>query len=558
MSTNSNLSISNVIEICIPKTLSDQKGVLWYTRKKDKSRRATLPRDDDFKVIVTGNNTLQSKQHEIICQDVDLIDEKTKKYIARFRTKYIPQAIINKTKNITATLAKNTDQRGDAAGPRAMRTATSNFAKNPNVFSTAFGYIEDIASGRKGSSFENCRLMEGSKSKLLEHPELIELIEEVDNAFKVLMPQQHKAQWQRSHLSDYFLPNTVALKKENEIIQSQSSNNESNNAITKLSSLLIPAETSKTQNSNKSIITPNYLSNPDIDHYELGIGSSFSTFNVNKDFQTHYHKDKNDYILGFGNLIVFEPGKYEGGYLVLPEYGFAFDVREGDFLALDVHKVHGNTSIKKTDPSSAARISLVAYLREDIATCPVSRIQEIPLFDNPPFEIINTKLILPEFEDLGDRTEIYTEKKINLMFEVKLDCEIDDKIIIKYLTDHLYLSFNGHCLPATKLFEKIISSKVENKEDGNNKNKIINILAWVGDKNVKKEENSEKSIVRTSSSITYQLLFNNKMLKEFKLRSPRVKSCPKRKKEDQSSNSNAKVKIIKTSNNNVLDGKNPI
>ena len=86
---------------------------------------------------------------------------------------------------------------------------------------------------------------------------------------------------------------------------------------------------------------------------------------MNKNFQTGIHKDAGDFKDGFGNLTVLQNGDYEGAYTVFPQYGVGIDVREGDFLAMDVHEYHANTSIILKDDKSA-RISFVCYLRNSI------------------------------------------------------------------------------------------------------------------------------------------------------------------------------------------------
>ena len=75
--------------------------------------------------------------------------------------------------------------------------------------------------------------------------------------------------------------------------------------------------------------------------------TAFSTVTINYNYQTATHKDKGDYERGFGNLIVLEKNKcvenswaYKGGYLGFPQYKIAVDVRQGDFLAMDVHEWH--------------------------------------------------------------------------------------------------------------------------------------------------------------------------------------------------------------------------
>lgn len=94
-------------------------------------------------------------------------------------------------------------------------------------------------------------------------------------------------------------------------------------------------------------------------------GTAFTTVTTNVNFQTACHKDAGDYTDGFGNLVVIERGKYTGGYTVFPQYGVGVDVRSGDFLAMDVHQMHGNTAIVPAT-EGAIRLSLVCYLRENV------------------------------------------------------------------------------------------------------------------------------------------------------------------------------------------------
>lgn len=95
-------------------------------------------------------------------------------------------------------------------------------------------------------------------------------------------------------------------------------------------------------------------------------GTAFSTITTNLNFRTAAHKDKGDWPTGFGNLVVIEKGApYSGAYTGFPQYGVAVDCRNGDFLAMDVHQVHGNSPMEPKDETSQ-RISLVSYLREGI------------------------------------------------------------------------------------------------------------------------------------------------------------------------------------------------
>ena len=96
--------------------------------------------------------------------------------------------------------------------------------------------------------------------------------------------------------------------------------------------------------------------------------TAFSTITINYNWRTALHKDAGDFEDGFGNLIVCEEGKYDGGCTGFPQYGVAFDVRDGDFLAMDVHEWHCNTKIVgKTKDHS--RLSVVCYLRKNMLRC---------------------------------------------------------------------------------------------------------------------------------------------------------------------------------------------
>tara|TARA_B110001469_G_scaffold126883_1_gene145790 strand:+ start:2726 stop:3736 length:1011 start_codon:yes stop_codon:yes gene_type:complete len=121
--------------------------------------------------------------------------------------------------------------------------------------------------------------------------------------------------------------------------------------------------------------------------------TAFSTVTINRNFRTALHKDAGDYKEGFGNLTVIERGKYQGGYTVFPQFGVGIDLRNNDFVAMDVHQWHSNTKIYETEedhkynltlPSDYkensnvgtegiykpyTRLSFVCYLRENIIKC---------------------------------------------------------------------------------------------------------------------------------------------------------------------------------------------
>lgn len=95
----------------------------------------------------------------------------------------------------------------------------------------------------------------------------------------------------------------------------------------------------------------------------------FTTITVNKNFRTAAHRDAGDLTEGFSNLTVVAKDKeWEGGYLVLPEYRVAVNIRPGDLLLINNHEgIHGNTEMKPPAGKTIEemeRISLVCYFRE--------------------------------------------------------------------------------------------------------------------------------------------------------------------------------------------------
>ena len=121
--------------------------------------------------------------------------------------------------------------------------------------------------------------------------------------------------------------------------------------------------------------------------------TAFSSITINRNFQTALHMDDGDFREGYGNLSVIERGKYSGGATLFPRFGIGFNVRTGDFLAMDVHEWHCNTELYESAADKAfnkklpkihnddvntgtlggdkpfTRISFVCYLREKLRGC---------------------------------------------------------------------------------------------------------------------------------------------------------------------------------------------
>lgn len=122
-------------------------------------------------------------------------------------------------------------------------------------------------------------------------------------------------------------------------------------------------------------------------NYRIG-DTSFTTVTVNRNFITAVHQDSGDYREGFGNLIVYREGSYDGGYFVLPQYRIAIDLQNTDVLFVDVHKWHGNTAFKNTS-EDFMRIAFVLYYREYMINCkrPSEELANIKLEKNGFFSL---------------------------------------------------------------------------------------------------------------------------------------------------------------------------
>lgn len=102
-------------------------------------------------------------------------------------------------------------------------------------------------------------------------------------------------------------------------------------------------------------------------NYRIG-RTAFTTVTVNRNFQTAVHQDSGDFQDGFGNLIVYREGHYDGAYFCLVEWGVAIDMQNGDLLFADVHKWHGNTPFANCS-DDYLRIAFVMYYREYMYQC---------------------------------------------------------------------------------------------------------------------------------------------------------------------------------------------
>lgn len=89
--------------------------------------------------------------------------------------------------------------------------------------------------------------------------------------------------------------------------------------------------------------------------------TAFTTITTNVNFQTALHYDRGDDPDGFGNLAVIQRGNYKGGETCFVQYGVGFNVRSGDVLFMNTHRLHGNLPLYLEE--NAVRLSVVCYLR---------------------------------------------------------------------------------------------------------------------------------------------------------------------------------------------------
>ena len=148
-------------------------------------------------------------------------------------------------------------------------------------------------------------------------------------------------------------------------------------AIDKLYAELAP-EHYKTQKMYAEATNPSYVIS----------NTAFTTVTVNKNFRTALHKDSGDLPQGFGNLIAYREGSWEGGYFMLPEFGIGVDLCNTDVLFVDVHRWHCNTEFINCS-SDWKRISFVLYYREMMLKCdaPSKELERIKLDKNGFFRM---------------------------------------------------------------------------------------------------------------------------------------------------------------------------
>lgn len=284
-----------------------ENGIAIYTisrlipEEKSDALNGTYVKRSQIKCIIDHNADVYTEEGELLL---------------RFRKNVLPAHHIQEAYDAIIGFARNTTlARGAASGSQVKHVSS-----NKRIASNIMGYFDQWTLLHR-HMFKTM----GVQSPLFpvratrftaDHPEewnrVIPLIQDIDALYKKLVPQCYRIQRALANQTAYVIPNT-----------------------------------------------------------------SFSTITTNLNLVTAIHKDKGNIRFtgiqtkkgspknSFGNLVVIEKGKYTGGYTCYPEYGIGVDVRSGDFLAMDVHRYHGNLPIKQVTPN-AERLSIVCYLRHYI------------------------------------------------------------------------------------------------------------------------------------------------------------------------------------------------
>jgi hypothetical protein len=306
--------------------------------------------DDDVKNLEGTWIDESYIKHPIIDTDTDVYynDNGVYKLLLKFRKNVISDDMIDIGWNSYKNLAKPSRGRGASAGP--INSSGQYWSKRTllNTKKWSTGYLKPDGNPSKmrvnnqvlsnpigyfesSKNFSDlpCRLTHFTKTNYDDYIQGLPFIQHIDKLFQKLIPSAHEKQLNRANLKNKFK---------------------------------IP-------------------------------DTSFSTVTINRNFRTALHRDAGDFKEGFGNLTVIERGKYHGGYTVFPQFGVAIDLRNNDFVAMDVHQWHSNTQIYETESdkiynntlksdfkdnpdvgtegiyTNYTRLSFVCYLRESIINC---------------------------------------------------------------------------------------------------------------------------------------------------------------------------------------------
>jgi hypothetical protein len=322
-----------------PKTTNVKQVVLEAKMTEDqlKSREGTYFSEKDADTIFDSDVDVYGK---------DPTAPGGKKLLARLRKNVIPHDTLKIAWKNFYNSASASRNRGAAAGPIDLNSPYWKKRKPTEISGHSARYYENgkVSKMRVNNNvfssvlgyFEKtpfmklpCRLTSYTQKYFEEFKAGMPFIEAIDDLFKKLVPDRYKKQYKQAHARPDFQINDT----------------------------------------------------------------SFSSVTMNRNFRTGLHMDAGDLRDGFGNLSVLERGKYHGGYTLFPRYRIGFDLRTGDFLAMDVHEWHCNTEMYETASDKKynksipniylndittgtqgvdklySRLSFVCYLREKLIHC---------------------------------------------------------------------------------------------------------------------------------------------------------------------------------------------
>lgn len=271
---------------------------------------------DDNEIKSYERRFLEESDFKIVLKsDADVYTEDGE-LLLRFRKNVLSLKHIDDAYEAMKYMIKQkTTDRGVASGSnKSLKTG-----QKKHILSNIMGYF-DKWSIQQRSQFKKsgvkapgaCRITRFTATQPARWEKVVPLIQDIDKMYKELCPKEHASQYKAAQSTPFHIPKTA-----------------------------------------------------------------FSTVTTNLNFRTAAHFDSGDWTDGFGNLIVIERGApYKGSHTGFPQYGVAVDCRTGDFLAMDVHQIHGNTPMIPTDDTSQ-RLSLVSYLRENI----VKHCKGQPMYD---------------------------------------------------------------------------------------------------------------------------------------------------------------------------------
>lgn len=290
----------------------------------DKVKKIYIEPDDlmsDLKASELEGEFVDSSHYELLVQENCDVYKPNGDPLLKFRKGAIPQKMCDDARKGLQDAANVTDNRGAAAGKFEVEQASdhiqeriTNVGKFMASYKTTTGSIRkvsnEVQSGIVGyyDSYPRipyCRQTAYTRHHLDKYEMAVPFIQEVSDNFQKLIPERYRNQ-----------KTVVDLTQDDFVIP----------------------------------------------------GTVFTTCTVNKNFRTAVHKDAGDLREGFGNLTVLEKGDYQGGHTVFPQFRVAVDVREGDFLGMDVHEWHGNTKLESND-EEFERISVVCYYRQKMYEC---------------------------------------------------------------------------------------------------------------------------------------------------------------------------------------------